>query len=810
MGHDLRHAFRVLRRSPGLAAVAVLSLALGVGANTAIFSVVNAVLLRGLPLRDAARLADVSSTVRREGVELRAVSLPDFVDWRSQAGVFETMAAWSSLTLTVTGEGPPERVEGEVVSGTYFHVLGVAMQRGRGFTADEDAAPGARPAAVVSWGFSARRFGGNAVGKILTLNGSRVPIVGVAPPGFQGLGDNTDVWLPMAMLETSLPGRFREARGTRWLSVVGRLRPGAATKQAQTELDTITSRLAQQYVGSNTNYGAFVTPLADRVIGPMRPALLTLLAAVTFVLLIACANLANLLLTRAIGRRRDSAVRAALGAGRWRLLRQFIAEGLLLVGAGGFVGLLVAGWAVDAIVAAGPVALPSFVHPTLDGRVLLYTLAVAALTGVGLGLAPGMQASRTDLGETLKEGGRGGTGGAPAQRLRAGIVVAEVALALLLLAGAGLLVRTLREMQTIDLGFDAAGVEVARVSLPARYSGVAASQFADQVLERLRAAPGVRAAALSTDVPFDGNSSATLVTVEGHELPLAERGTRIYQHAVTPGFFETAGIRILRGRGVAPQDTAEAPPVVIVSEKLVRRFWPNEDPLGRRIKFGRASSSEPWMSIVGVAGDVRYRSLTVDQRTSPEDPDLYFPLAQSPDRDLAVLIRQAAGAGSAVPALRDAVARLDRDVPVYAVEWLGGLVAGQTSTARFTAWLMSLFGGLALLLASLGIYGVIGYSVRQRYREIGIRIALGARHRQIYGLVLRQTLALAAGGVALGLAGSALLTRLLRAQLYGVSPTDPWTLAAVAALVLIMSALAGFVPARGASRVDPLDALRTE
>ena len=810
---DLRQAGRTLRRSPGYAALAVTTLALGIGANTAIFSLVEEVLLSPLPVPEPERVVLVSATVRRESVERRTVSYPDFLDWRAQASAFSAMAAFAPTSLTLTGGGnAAERLEAELASASYFPLLGAEAALGRAFLAEEDAAPDAHPVAVVSHDLWIRRFGRDPglVGRVLELNGRGFTVVGVLREGFRGLGDDTEVWVPMAMMAATGADLYEE-RGSRWHSVVARLAPGATSERAQAELDGIARRLEGAYPEDNADYGALVLPLPDEIWGELRPTLLVLLGAVAFVLAIACANVANLMLARAAARQRETAIRAALGAGRGRLVRQALVESLAVAALGGALGLLVAVWAVDLLLALSPIPLPSFVAVGLDLRVLAFSAGVALATGLAMGIVPGLQTSRPDLNETLKEGGRGSAGGVRRGRLRAALVVAEVALALLLLVGAGLMIGSFRRLQEIETGFRPEGLAALSIALPEeRYDEARARAFYRALLERLRGLPAVTGAALATDVPLGGDSSANRVAVEGRELAPQERGIRIYRHMVSPGYFETAGIRILAGRAIDETDGAEAPEAVVVSETFARRTWPGESPLGKRLKPGRPESERPWMIVVGMAADVRHRGLVPDPVASPEDPDLYFALEQHPDAELGVLVRSSADPAALAAALRREVGALDRDVPVWGEAALPELVADQTARSRFAALLMGAFGGLAVLLAALGIYGLLAQSVAQRLHEIGIRMALGAARRDVAKLVLGQALGLTLAGLALGLAAAVALTRFLASLLYELSPTDPATFAGVSALLVAVALVATWLPVRRAMRMDPATTLRSE
>ena len=811
--NDLRYAARLLVKTPAFTVVAVATLALGIGANTAIFSVVNAALIDPLPYPDADRLVVVSTTVQRDTVERRSFSYPDYVDVRNRQQTFDALAAWTgdALTLSIADE-PARQVQGEFASAGYFELLGATPIAGRTYTTQEDEARDAHAVALVSHAFWQRELGGEAaaVGRAITLNGRRFAVIGVLPAGFRGLDDDTDVWVPMGMLGINAPARFFEQRGARWHNVVGRMKPGVSLQQANADVTTIARQLEQAYPASNARYGAAVFSLEDETVGQLRPLLLTMLAAVGFVLLIACVNLANLLLARASTRQRETAIRAALGADRRRLVRQFVAEGLLLSALGAAAGLLISMWSVDGITALAPAGLPSFVVPRLDWRVLLFVVAVTCGAGLLLGLLPALQGSRADLNEVLKDGMRGSSGGRDRARVRSALVIAEVALSLLLLVGAGLMVRSFVNLQRIDVGFRAGDVATLRFAVPQKYPADQAPRIAAQLLERIGGLPGVRHAAIATDVPFGGSASATILTPEGVDAQSTDRGIRVYRHSVTPGFFSTLGMPVAAGRDFDSRDVAGSQPVAIVSRRFASKAWPGEDAIGKRFAVGRNLAARPeWIVVAGIVPDIRYRSLTVDVSRNPEDPDVYFPFAQRPDRALSVVAASGSAAALVTP-LREAVQGFDRDIPTFAEGLLSDSIAARTAPFRLSAGVMSFFGLVALLLAGIGVYGLINYSVMQRRQEIGVRVALGAGRREIYGLVLKDALRLTAAGLALGLAAAFPVSRLLGAQLYGVTPADPVTYASITALLLAVGVGATLLPAYRAARVDPIVALRAE
>ncbi len=808
---DIRYALRVLRKTPGFTFIALVSLALGIGATTAIFSIVNAVLLRPLPWGDADRLVAINATVRRDRIERRSLSYPDFEDWRAQSTAFAALSANSGVTFTVTGNDVAERIDGELASAEYFDILAIEPIRGRRFTVEEDREIGKHPVALISHSLWQRRFGGDeqAIGRQIPLNNQAFTVIGILPEGFRGIDDDTDIWIPMGMMETSVPAQRRTSRGSRWMGAIGLLAKGVTVERAQSELNTIAARLAQEHPRTNEHYGAEVRSLHDAFFATSRAMLLTLLAAVFFVLLIACANVANLMLVRASGRQRETAVRVALGAGRRRLMRLYLAETTIIALAGGLLGLLFAGWGVDVLLWMSPQPLPSFVRAGIDARVLAVAAGLSALTGLTLGMAPAVQAWNPRIGETLKQGGRSNTGGRAL--MRSALVVSEVALALLLLVGAGLMIQSFRAMQQIDLGFEPAGRLTFRIGIPAAKYGERLDDAYRRILERVRAVPGVRTAALATDVPLGGSSSAIFATVEGEaDQPDSMQRTRLYTHGVDPAYFEAAGIRVIKGRGFTTQDTADSPEVIVVDERAAARYWPGEDPIGKRVKPGSLTSDSAWMTVVGVVPTVRHRAIVADPAADPSDPDIYAPLAQDRTFQPWLVVQSAQDPASLTAALRGAIRAVDPDIPVYDVQTMEALVANETGQTNLAARMMAMFGGVALLLAAIGVYGVINYSVSQRRQELAVRMALGARPGDVFALVLRQGAWLSAVGVGVGLVTAFWLTRYMAGQLYAISPTDPVTLGAVGTTLILVAVVASAVPARRATRVDPIEALRTE
>ncbi|MCI0486765.1 MAG: ABC transporter permease [Blastocatellia bacterium] len=805
---DLRYGARMLLKKPGFTLIAVITLALGIGANTTIFTVVNALLLRPLPYPEAERLAIVATTMRREQAEVRSTSYPDFVDWRDQNTLFEQIAARSSNSFSLLGAGEPERVNGELVSANYFSLLGVRAALGRTFLPEEDRTPDAQRVAVVGYGLWHRRFGGNPklVGQTIQLSDGYYTVIGIMPEGFRGISDQAELWLPMMMVSSVRYTGILQERNQRWHSTVARLKPGVSLQQAQTEMDTIMRRLEQAYPDSNTNRGARLTFLHEQLFGNLKPTLWILFGAVGCVLLVTCANVANLLLQRAATRQKETAIRLALGATTGRLLQQLLTESLLLALAGGALGILIAWWSVDFLVALSPTTFPSFVKLTLDVQVLGFTLFLSMLTGVLFGLAPALQSVRPALNEVLKEGGRGTSGGLGRSRLLGALVVSEIALALVLLVGGGLMIRSLQHLQAVDPGFDSEGLMTMRFSLPAqKYSRAQGDVFSQQLRERLRALPGVQAVALSSDLPLGSSTSAGPIILEGQTAVPADIEIRMYRHRVTPQFFSTLGIPLVKGRDFTADDHAQAPGVTIISEALAQRYWPGEDPIGKRLK--ETDAGDPWLSVVGVVRDVKYRRLPQNPNA---DPDVYYPLLQAPNRDLHLAVRTEADPAGLTAAIRRELQKLDSDLPVYSVTTMAQQVAGQTTQARFSTWLLGIFGGLALVLATVGIYSVMAYAVEQRTHEIGIRLALGARVGDVLKLVIGQGMRLALLGVALGLGAALALTQLMKRLLFGVAAADPLTFGLIALLLILVALAACHVPARRATKVDPMVALRCE
>jgi putative ABC transport system permease protein len=798
---DVRYAVRVLAKSPGFTAVAVLALALGIGANTAIFSVVKAVLLSPLPYPEAERLVWIWETNEVNNILQEPASLPNYDDWSKQSRSFEGVAAFDNVPLALTGEGEPERIEGAAVSANFFPVLGVEPTLGRGFLAEENT-PGKNRVVVLSRGLWQRRYGSNpkVVGQTLTLNGNPYTVVGVAAEGFKhpDSGPRPEMWVPLAFnLEQA-------ARRGDYLSVVARLKPGAGLEGARAEMGAVASRLAEAYPATNAGWGVTLVPLHERLVGDVRTALWVLTGVVGFLLLIACANVANLLLVRAASRRQEIAVRTALGAGRLRLVRQFLSESVLLALAGGALGLLFAMWGIDVLLALGPSNMPRLDEVGLDGKVLAFTLLVSLATGVVFGLLPALYATGSDLTEALKEGSRSSTAGVGGRRVRNSLVVAEMAIAVVMLTGAGLMIRSFARLQEVDPGFKPERIMSVNLALPgSKYKeSPQLTAFFEQLLGRVSALPGVESAAAVSALPLGGGGDVLAFVVEGRPAPPPEQVLDAEYRVVTPDYFATMGIPLARGEGITARHAAGSPAVVVVNETMAHRHWPGEDPIGKRINLGNPETA-PWRTVIGVVRDIRHEGLD-----KVPYPQMYSPYAQFPRRSMTLVARAAADPLGLAPGVRREVAALDKDLPLYNVRTMEQVVAESVARQRFTMLLIAVFAGVGLLLASVGIYGVISYTVSQRRHELSVRLALGAQARDIVRMVVGQGMLLALGGIGAGLAAAFLLTRVMASLLYGVSATDPLTFALVPLALAGVALLASLIPARRATRVDPAGALR--
>ena len=797
---DVRFAVRMLMRTPGFSLVALLTFALGIGVNAAVFTVYNGVLLRPLPYPDADRITMVWMDNRRQQIREDITSYPNYMDWRTQSSSFSHMAAFTPASFNLTGAGDPERLRGAETTANFFDVMGLLPLSGRLYTAQEET-PGKDAVVVLSYGLWQRRFGGavDAIGKTITLNGRSHEVIGIMP-GTLKVPEDAELWKPLAP-----PDDARQARNNFWLPVIGRLKPGVSVEQAQSEMNGITARIEQSFP-TQKGFGAYIVSLHRQIVGDVERSLMVLLGAVGFVLLIACANLGNLMLGRSAARRKELAIRTALGAARWRLVRQMVTETLVLAAGGSILGLLLAYWATGFFVGLGGGSIPRPEAITLDARVIAFALVLAAVSALLAGLVPALQASSGTLSDPLKEGGREGSSGA-SRRTRSALITAEVALAFMLLVGAGLLARTLWSMQQVDRGFSTAKIASMNISLPAALfaTGNDVRGFQARLLERVRTLPGVETAAFATSVLQPLVTNSNVFSIEGKPFPPPEERVEYPTEIVSPGFFETVGMKLAEGRFFNDRDTADVPFVIVVNETLARQAWPGQSPLGRRMKGGSPDSPSPWLTVVGVIKDARRADVRREIR-----PELYFCMQQRTPRTATLYVRTSGDPTSIVPSVRNEVRALHPQVPLFAVNTLEALVSDTLAQPRFRALLLAGFAGLALLLASVGIYGVTAYAVSQRTHEVGVRMALGAKGHDVMKLILRQHLIPAIAGVVVGIAGALAVSRFLESLVYGIGATDAVTFACVAVMLVSVAALAAYIPARRATRVDPLIALRAE
>ncbi|HLY19818.1 MAG TPA: ABC transporter permease [Bryobacteraceae bacterium] len=814
---DIRYGLRMLARNPGFAAVAVIALALGIGANTAIFSVVDGVLLQPLPYLHPDRLMQLRETSPE--FARMAVSYPNFVDWKDQSHSFAGLAAYRWADYDVTGGRQPEHLSGKMVSADFFPVLGISPVLGRDFDSRTDRL-GASPVVLIGGGLWSRRFGSNptVLGNQLTLNGRSYTIVGVVPADFQ-LEGQADIYTPLEQWDDLL-ARAREMHPG--MSAVGRLKPGVSETQAQSEMTAIAAHLAEVYPKANSKHGVDIAPLTSVIVGDTRPTLLVLLGAVGFVLLIACANVANLLLARFTRRRKEIAIRVAMGAGRGRVIRQLLTESVLLALAGGVAGLTIAPWCTQAVLAAVPGGLPRMENIGVDGWVLAFALGVSLLTGIVFGLAPALHASVTELHESLQEGSRGSSSGP--RRLHNLLVVSEVAAALVLLAGAGLMLRTIWSLHGAHPGFDSGHVLTFSIGLsPANTSSSdRILQNFEQSVDRIQAVPGVKSAAVTSSIPLVESDTEIPFYVNGRPRPTSQ-GDMLWSllYATSPGYLRAMRIPLLRGRYIELVDMHRGSHVAVIDEVLARTVFPHEDPLGKRIAVADVGGdlgpevTLP-MEIVGIVGHVNHWGLDRDAGTRVRS-QVYLPMSQVPEQFMkgmagssVFVVRTGADPLAMLPAVRAAVLESSHDQPVYGVRTMDQIVSASIADRRFSMLLLSIFAGLALLLAAVGIYGVISYTVAQRTREIGIRMALGAGQADVLKAVLSQGMLPVLAGLGIGLAAAMGLTRLMAGMLYGVKAGDPLTLTGVALLLATVAFIATLVPARRATRVAPVVALRYE
>ena len=805
---DLKYGFRSLVKRPGFSAIAIITLALGIGANTAIFSVVNAVLLRPLPFVDPDRLVMVWEDASFAGFPRNTPAPANYVDVKTQNQVFEDIAAMDSRSFNLTGDGEPQKIDAFGVTANFFPMLGVQPVAGQWFSVDDDK-PGANRVVVIGYGLWQQRYGGNRgiVGRDVLLNGEKHTVVGVMPAGFQFLDSKVGLWVPIAFTPETLAARNRH-----YLKLLARLKPGVTIEQANADVKTIHQRIARDHPDAAGRLSGFIMPLRDEVAGEVKRPLLMLLVAVGFVLLIACANIANLLLSRAASRRREMAVRTALGASRIRILRQLLVESLLLAGAGALGGLLLASWSFAFLQRLIPDGMVASTRLVLDLPVLGFTILITLLTAIVFGLAPAFQASKIDLNEALKQGGGRSGLNAGGNRLRSVMVVAEVALALVLLVGAGLLIQTFLKIKDQYSALQPESVLTLRTVLSRdKYSEHSQRiGFYQDVLQRVKALPGVTSAGYATSVPLAIKGGTNGFSIEGRTVEQESAGGIAYDanhRQVSTDYLQTMGIPIQEGRPFSAGDNEQSVPVAIINETMARQFWDGESPIGKRFKLGDPGDAEiPWVTIVGIAGDVR--QMGVDE---PVKAEMYFPYQQVAyaefyaPRDL--VVRTSIDPLSLVAGIRNEIHQIDPNQPVSNVRTMEDVLGEETASRELGMTLLTVFAGVALLLSTLGIYGVLAYFVVQHTQEIGVRMALGAQRSDILRLIMKKGLGLTLLGVAIGLAAAFALTRLMANLLYGVSATDPLTFAGLALLLGAVAFVACYIPARRATKVDPMVAL---
>jgi putative ABC transport system permease protein len=806
---DVKYGLRMLVRNRGFTAVAVLTLGLGIGANTAIFSVINGVLFRPLPYRDPGRLMMVWMRFTGIGIpnDRNWVSAPEFRDLQELNRSFADLAAIGDDVFNLGVQGTPQRIEGADVSPSLFSALGVRARLGRTFL-PEEAQPGRNKVVVLSDGLWKRAFGGdpNVVGRSISINSSAALVVGVMPPGFE-FPAHAEMWAPLAFMPQDLSP---DNRGSHSYEVLARIKPELSLAQARADMEAVSSSIIQQNPGypyRRFNFTVLLSPLLEETVGDAKTPLWMLTGAVGFVLLIACANVAGLLLARAEARGKETAIRVSLGAGPWRIVRQSLTESVLLAGIGGFLGLGVAPQILKAVVTLGATALPRVANVKIDLRVLAFTTAVSLLVGILFGLAPALQSLAGARYDTLKEGGRASGPGRGRHRVLKALVVGETAIALVLLAGAGLLLKSFVRVLDVKPGFDPEGVVTMRVALPMqKYTKpVQWRDFYARLLARIQALPGVEAAGAVNILPLSGESESGTVTVDTRAVPPDQTTPEADMRPVTPGFFKALRIPLIRGRYLDERDSESSPAVAVIDETLAQTYWPNEDPIGKRLKPGGQESKASWMTVVGVVGHVRYRTLTAPSRV-----EVYWPEAQGPDPGMGLAIRTATDPARLAATVQKTMQEIDPDQPAYHVATLEELMADSVAERRLALILLAAFAGVALLLAAIGTYGVLAYSVAQRTHEIGIRMALGAERAGVLRMVTREGLRLVGFGVVIGVAGTLGLTRLIATMLFAVRPSDPLILISVSLLLAAVALVSSYIPARRATKVDPMVALRYE
>ncbi|MEK6279720.1 MAG: ABC transporter permease [Acidobacteriota bacterium] len=812
---DIRYGLRVMRKNPGFMAIAVFALALGVGANTAIFSVVNAILLHPINYGNPDQLVMVWEKSAKRGFGQIPTSLPNFLDLRTGNNSLEDLGAFADSNFNLTGGEQPERVIGVRVTASLLSLLGSTPLHGRLFLTGEDQ-PQAGRVLILSHQLWQRSFGANPniVGQTVALNGDSYTVVGIMPSDFkfppafsatvassQYAMPKADLWVPL------ITDAVLAARDIRTLFMIGRLKPGVTHTAAQSDMNVIASRLQKEYPAIDADMEVDVVPLRQQITGDIRLALLVLFGAVGCVLLIACANVANLLLAKASGRQKEVAIRTALGATRFRIVRQLLTEGMILGLAGGLLGSLLAILVLRQLVIFTPanVSIPDNVG--IDWKVLAFTLLLSLFTSFIFGLAPALQASKLDLNETLKEGGRGNSGGSKQNRLRSLLVITEVALALILLIASGLMIKSFMRLQNVNPGFNPENLITLEMQLPEnKYSDKDRQAiFQQQLVQRIAQVPGVQSAGTVDNLPFSGNEFNVGLSIEGQPALSAAERPRAFLRNVSSSYFESMGIPVRKGRPFADSDNSNAPAAAIINETAARRFWPNDEPLGKRFKRGRADSQNPWVTVVGVVGSVSHTSLQVASQ-----PEVYFAFQQNPGLNLTLVTRTQSEPKALAGAVRREVSTLDKDLPVGNMKFMDEIVGKSVAQPRVYALLLGIFAGLALILASIGIYGVMAYAVTQRTHEIGIRMALGARQADILKLIVKQGMILGIAGIIIGLIVSFAVTRVLASQLYGVTATDPLIFAGISALLMFVALIACSIPALRATKVDPMVAVRYE
>jgi putative ABC transport system permease protein len=805
---DIRYGFRMLIKRPGFTIIVVLTLALGIGANTTIFSAVDAVLLNPLPYKDPDRLMAVWETNKQLSPEMwdrNEVAMPNFLDWRSRNQVFEQLGSLFYADVNLTGVAEPERIKSCVVTTNFLQVLGIQPMIGRSFLPEEEKL-GSPRVVIISSGLWERLLGSdpNLTNKSLTLNGNPIAVIGVMPRGFDlqfPTNMRVDMWLPMRIDPANVD------RDDHYLYALARLKPGVSRDQAQSEMNLIATQLQQQYPETNAQKGVNIIPLRKQLVGKVESYLYLLFGAVGFVLMIVCANVAGLLLARVTARHKEVAVRIALGASRWRIIRQLFTESIILSVLSGLLGLLFAYGGIKLLVALTPPDVPRLHEIGLHIPVFLWTLVITILTGVLFGLAPALQASRPDLNDALKKSAGRSQGGFQRGGLRNLLIVTEVAVALLLSVGAGLMIKSFMRLQQVSPGFEASSLLTMNIALPRQKyrEPQQANAFFDQLAERIKILPGVKSVGGIDPLPFSNSNASTSFVIEGAPaVPLADR-PEVGERSVTPAYFETMGIPVLKGRSFTAQDRDNTPHVVIVNEALASQYWPNQDVIGKRLGFEDDPSKQSWREIVGVVGNVKHKGLETEA-----NPEVYLPYQQFPRNFMSVVVRTSSDPLSMIPAIRSQVFTIDKDQPVFDIMTMDQRVAKSVASSRFVMLLLGAFSVLALGLAALGLYGAMSYLVTQRTQEIGLRMALGARRIDVFKLVVGKGMRLAIIGTAIGLVASLALTRVMGTLLFEVTPTDALTFVIVSVVLLTVALLACYIPARRATNVDPLTSLRYE